>query len=87
MKIHKSENLFCLSHTTNSIVMVESTSCYYSIFLLLITDFYKFKDFGEGILPVPSAPSPSLIFHVALLLPVWQNVLSDISFLLLVSER
>lgn len=81
MKIPKSGSLFCLSYLDDTITAVES------IDFGLLPVFISLKTFGKRTLPLPSAPFPSLIFHVAQLLPVLQNGLSDISFLLLVSER
>lgn len=81
MKIYRPGSLFCLSHTDDTTVTVESTN------FGLLPIFLSLKTFGKRTLPLPSAPFPSLIFHVAQLLPVLQNGLSDISFLLLVFER
>lgn len=78
---HENLSLFCLSHTADIVVTVGSTN------FGLLPIFISLNTFGERTLPLPSAPFPSLIFHVALLLPVLRNGPSDISFLLLVFER
>lgn len=81
IKVHKSGTLFYCSHAAETIVTGESTD------FGLLPIFISIKTFGRRTLPLPSAPSPSLIFHAAQLLPVLQSGPSDISFLLLVFER